>query len=62
MNIKTLLTIPLLTVTFFSFAQEKSYTQQIEGTQLAFTMQAIPAGEFLMGARKENLMNFLYIR
>jgi sulfatase modifying factor 1 len=52
MKIKTLLTIPLLTATLFSFAQEKSYTQQIEGTKLTFTMQAIPAGEFLMGSKK----------
>jgi sulfatase modifying factor 1 len=36
-------------------AQEhKSYQQKIEGTKLAFDMQVIPAGEFLMGSKKGN--------
>lgn len=52
MSVKVLFTVPLLLSAFFSFAQEKSYTQQIEGTKLSFTMQAIPAGEFLMGSKK----------
>lgn len=52
MSIKLLFTVPLLLSVFFPFAQEKSYTQQIEGTKLSFTMQAIPAGEFLMGSKK----------
>ncbi|KIO77813.1 sulfatase-modifying factor [Pedobacter lusitanus] len=49
---KTLLTTQLLIISCWSFAQEKSYTQQIEGTKLTFTMQAVPAGEFLMGSKK----------
>lgn len=52
MSVKVLFTVPLLLSAFLSFAQEKSYTQQIEGTKLSFTMQAIPAGEFLMGSKK----------
>lgn len=44
--------VPLLMGNFLSFAQEKSYVQQIEGTKLSFSMQAIPAGEFLMGSKK----------
>jgi len=52
MKVKILLTVPLLIAAFFSFAQQQSYTQQIEGTKLSFTMQAIPAGEFLMGSKK----------
>jgi len=43
--------VPLLMGNFLSFAQEKSYVQQIEGTKLSFSMQAIPAGEFLMGSK-----------
>lgn len=36
-------------------AQEhKNYQQKINGTKLAFDMQAIPAGEFLMGSKNGN--------
>lgn len=52
MRIKVLFTVPLLLSALLSSGQEKSYTQQIEGTKLSFTMQAIPAGEFLMGSKK----------
>ncbi len=31
------------------FAQEKSYTQKINGTSLTFEMVSIPGGEFIMG-------------
>lgn len=34
--------------------QHKNYQQKIEGTKLAFDMQAIPAGEFLMGSKNGN--------
>lgn len=50
--------IPLLTLTFItqtSTAQQKAnkledYTQEINGTNLSFTMQAIPGGSFFMGS------------
>ncbi len=37
-------------------AQEdfKPYTQQVEGTSLSFTMEAIPGGEFSMGSQQGN--------
>lgn len=39
---------------FKAFSQEKisSYSQQINGSKLSFDMQAIPAGEYLMGSNK----------
>jgi formylglycine-generating enzyme required for sulfatase activity len=39
---------------FQAFSQEKfsSYNQQINGSKLSFDMQAIPAGEYLMGSNK----------
>ena len=53
-----------LRITFFSLiliginavAQQKStsYSQQIEGTKLAFDMQAIPGGDFSMGSKNGN--------
>ncbi|CAM4340320.1 Formylglycine-generating enzyme, required for sulfatase activity, contains SUMF1/FGE domain [Pedobacter westerhofensis] len=49
---KALLTFVLLINSFFCIGQQKleSYRQQIEGTGLAFTMQPVPAGEFMMGS------------
>lgn len=38
-----------------SFAQEfKSYSQELEGTGLSFTLEAIPGGEFIMGNDKSD--------
>lgn len=52
--IKTLIIFSLFSYAFLSAAQqkEKSYTQQINGTKLSFTMEAVPAGEFEMGSRQ----------
>jgi sulfatase modifying factor 1 len=46
----------LMVITFQSLAQQnqQSYQQQIEGTKLSFDMQAIPAGQFLMGSKNGN--------
>ena len=47
----------LIGALFFNQAkaqQHKNYQQKIEGTKLVFDMQAIPAGEFLMGSKKGN--------
>ena len=45
----------LLTLTYQVKAQQhKNYQQAIQGTKLAFDMQAIPAGEFLMGSKNGN--------
>lgn len=54
MKVKVLLTIPLLTFSFLSPAQEKGkpFVQQIDGTKLSFSMQPIPGGEFSMGSKK----------
>ena len=45
--------IPLVALAIQASAQEKpvSYKQQIDGTKLSFDMQAIPAGEFIMGSK-----------
>lgn len=53
---------PLLVLTFLSqksTAQQKAnkledYTQTIDGTDLSFTMEAIPGGSFTMGSEKGN--------
>jgi sulfatase modifying factor 1 len=52
-HLKIILAVSLLLNSFFSFAQQKgkSYTQQINGTKLSFTMQPIPGGEFIMGSK-----------
>lgn len=55
-----LLTTFLLSFNSFeSAAQQKAnkfenYTQEIDGTNLLFTMQAIPGGKFIMGSEKGN--------
>ncbi len=53
-HLKSLLTLPILLSSFLSFGQEKgkSYTQEIQGTKLSFTMQPIPEGQFQMGSQK----------
>lgn len=35
----------------YSQPQGKSYVQDINGTKLSFSMQAVPAGEFMMGSK-----------
>ena len=54
MNVTKILALPLLLSAFLVSAQEpgKPYQQQINGTKLAFTMQPVPGGEFLMGSKK----------
>lgn len=61
MNYKYLLLIPLALLSFDSKAQKKSaktshqnYSQKIDGTNLSFSMQAIPGGTFKMGSTKGN--------
>jgi len=53
-NKRRILTLVLLINSFFCTGQQKleSYRQQIDGTPLSFTMQAVPAGEFQMGSSK----------
>ena len=54
MNVKKLiLTLPILISAFLSPAQEKGkpYSQQINGTTLNFSMQPVPAGQFVMGSK-----------
>src|SRR5690606_33587135 len=59
---KTLLILLLLlSVNFSSIAQQQSssqkhekYVQQINGTDLSFSMEAIPGGSFKMGSDKGN--------
>ena len=48
----SVLVFALMVANLLSKAQERHerYTQQIEGTNLAFTMEAIPGGTFLMGS------------
>src|SRR5690554_261035 len=55
MNYRRLLFIPISFISFFSFAQQndpnvQNYSQKIEGTNLSFTMQAIPGGTYKMGS------------
>lgn len=55
MKLKLSLLIPLtLFCAQTSIAQKstESYKQEIDGTKLSFEMQAIPAGEFVMGSKK----------
>lgn len=45
--------ITLLLASSFCFGQQKGkpYVQEINGTKLSFSMQPVPAGEFLMGSK-----------
>ena len=55
MNNKLGLLLGLMLLYLNLQAQEhKNYQQKINGTKLAFDMQAIPAGEFLMGSKNGN--------
>jgi len=61
MNYKHLLLIPISLISFLSIAQQKTstpnhqnYSQKIDGTNLSFTMQAIPGGTFKMGSDTGN--------
>lgn len=56
MHIKYLILIPLMSYAFLSAAQQagKPYEQKISGTKLSFSMQPVPAGEFLMGSKNGN--------
>ncbi len=53
LKVKLSFLVPLCFIALQTFAQEKpgSYKQQIDGTKLSFEMQAIPAGEFVMGSK-----------
>jgi len=46
--------ITLAGVTTAAFAQDSTYTQQIDGTKLQFDMRLIPAGKFNMGSDQGN--------
>jgi len=46
--------VPLLASHAIAQENFKPYTQQVEGTSLSFTMEAIPGGEFSMGSTKGN--------
>jgi sulfatase modifying factor 1 len=50
---RLILVSSLLINSFFCTGQQKleAYRQQIDGTALGFTMQPVPAGEFLMGSK-----------
>lgn len=55
MNTRLSLLIPLIAIAVQgTVAQEKpaAYKQEINGTKLSFSMQAIPGGEFMMGSKK----------
>lgn len=61
MNFKILLCVPAILLNLDADAQSentpnghKSYTQTIDGTDLKFTMEAIPGGTFKMGSEKGN--------
>src|SRR5690606_19206340 len=61
MKYKYLLLLPIALFNFCSVAQNKNsklnlqpYSQKIDGTNLSFTMQAIPGGTFKMGSTKGN--------
>src|SRR5690606_7291619 len=56
MSVKKLLFFSALFFTGSVTAQDnfKPYTQNIEGTTLSFTMEAIPGGEYTMGSSEGN--------
>ncbi|NQD70841.1 SUMF1/EgtB/PvdO family nonheme iron enzyme [Sphingobacterium shayense] len=53
---RSTLFIALTTANLFVCAQEKHerYVQELEGTKLTFSMEAIPGGEFAMGSEKSS--------